>query len=225
MKIAVSYSGGKDSIALLLRAKRASHHVLAVTVDTGFLSPAAIANIRRVPDALGIQHVILRDAAAFRRIYRARVPHIAHSPFMVCWGCHRRIDEMVADCAQRYDADETWSGMTEDETTLFAPGQTIADFRRTTGMRTPLCEAPYDPAVIVREIQAAGLNVVTSPLRTNCRMNIVIIADYLRAHGINPYARFFVGQPAVLRRLNLWTSLAHRTGLLRLWANRIKARL
>ena len=273
MKVAVSYSGGKDSIYLLLRAKQEGHDVLAISVDTGFLSRTGWRNMVEIPAKLKIDHIILREYSRFRSIYREHIPEIADNPFGICAACHGQIDRMVTECAKLYGFEETWSGMSPDEESLFPKGvmidqcgecefkkagccgkyrcamggkfitqiatcplkkwlapiataaSTLDDFRASTGLRTPLCEQKYDASAVVRAIREAGLKVVTSPIKTNCVLNMVIIHDYLVAHGTNPYAEFFASQPHVLRRLKIMTALAHRSGLLRLWSQRIKRQL
>lgn len=69
----MAYSGGKDSsYTLALLRERWGMSVLALTFDHGYLSPAAISNIRRVTAALGVDHIYFAPAAptvddAFRR--------------------------------------------------------------------------------------------------------------------------------------------------------------
>ena len=69
----MAYSGGKDSsYTLALLRERWGMSVLALTFDHGYLSPAAISNIRRVTAALGVDHIYFTPSAptvddAFRR--------------------------------------------------------------------------------------------------------------------------------------------------------------
>lgn len=67
------YSGGKDSTYTLMRAVR--HYglrVLAFTLDNGYLSPGAFANIDRTVEALGVDKVVFRPSKAnFAGIIRA----------------------------------------------------------------------------------------------------------------------------------------------------------
>jgi hypothetical protein len=271
-KIAVSYSGGKDSIYLLLLAKHLGHDVLAISVDTGFLSGTGWRNILRVPEQLHIDHIILRGKKRFTEIYREKIPRIGNYPFDICAACHSQIDAMVIECSQLYKCDETWSGMSPDEESLFpkgilkdqccdcefkAPGCcgrmrcaaaakfltqmqtcplkkwdapvvlehkcTIDDFCALTGMRTPLCEPgfAYDAEEIIAVIRDAGLSVETSPLRTNCRVNAVIVNDNMRKRGVNPYTDLFESQPKVARRLKWITTIARATGVLQRMRNRV----
>ena len=81
MRIAVAYSGGKDSIYLLLKAVREGHAVTAFSVDTGFLSKAAWENLRVVPDTLGIEHVIIRVPNDLRSLYQNALARPNEAPF------------------------------------------------------------------------------------------------------------------------------------------------
>jgi hypothetical protein len=57
----MAYSGGKDSTyTLVVLKERYNASVLALTVDNGFVSPAALANIRNVVESLGIDHIIYK---------------------------------------------------------------------------------------------------------------------------------------------------------------------
>lgn len=57
----MAYSGGKDSTyTLLVLRRRYQLSVLAVTLDNGFISPAAIANICAVVERLGCDHVFFK---------------------------------------------------------------------------------------------------------------------------------------------------------------------
>jgi tRNA(Ile)-lysidine synthase TilS/MesJ len=57
----MAYSGGKDSTyTLLLLRRRYGLSVLALTMDNGFVSPAALDNIRTVAEGLGVDHVLFK---------------------------------------------------------------------------------------------------------------------------------------------------------------------
>jgi predicted PP-loop superfamily ATPase len=71
--VLMAYSGGKDSSYTLLALQRNyGLRILALTLDNGFLSPAAVRNARAVTRALGIDHLAVSPnreilARAFRR--------------------------------------------------------------------------------------------------------------------------------------------------------------
>lgn len=59
----MSWSGGKDSTYTLnLLRKRYGLRVLAFTFDNGFVSEAAYQNMRRVADALAVDHIIVKPS-------------------------------------------------------------------------------------------------------------------------------------------------------------------
>jgi len=60
------YSGGKDSTyTLMLATQQYKLKVLALTVDNGFLSPAAFDNINQTVDKLGVDLVTVRPSSKF----------------------------------------------------------------------------------------------------------------------------------------------------------------
>jgi hypothetical protein len=64
----MSWSGGKDSTyTLWLMRHEYGLRVLAFTFDNGFVSPAAMDNMRAVADQLGVDHVIIRPSFHFLR--------------------------------------------------------------------------------------------------------------------------------------------------------------
>ncbi len=59
--VLMAYSGGKDSTyTLQLLRRKHGLRVLALSFDNGFVSPAAVENIRRVADTLGVDHLFFR---------------------------------------------------------------------------------------------------------------------------------------------------------------------
>ena len=65
------FSGGKDSAFTLdLLRNRYGLRVLALTLDNGFISPAAAENIRRLVDAVGADHIVFKPRFdLMRRIF------------------------------------------------------------------------------------------------------------------------------------------------------------
>jgi hypothetical protein len=68
----VSFSGGKDSsYTVALMAREYGARVLALTVDNGFVSPSALANSRRVVEALGVDYMLFKPRFdVLRKIFR-----------------------------------------------------------------------------------------------------------------------------------------------------------
>lgn len=71
----MSWSGGKDSTYTLWLMRHVyGLRMLAFTFDNGFVSPAALDNMRTVADNLSIDHIIVRPAFPFmRRAFAASV--------------------------------------------------------------------------------------------------------------------------------------------------------
>jgi tRNA(Ile)-lysidine synthase TilS/MesJ len=80
--ILAAYSGGKDSsFTLDLLRNRYNLRVLAMTFDHGFVSPYAFENIRRVVEALGIDHITFKpDFKVMQRIFRFSIEKEFHPP-------------------------------------------------------------------------------------------------------------------------------------------------
>jgi len=59
--VLMAYSGGKDSTyTMSLLRKKYNLRVLAFSLDNGFLSPAAVTNIKTVTDFLGVDHILFK---------------------------------------------------------------------------------------------------------------------------------------------------------------------
>jgi len=59
--ILMAYSGGKDSTyTMSLLRNKYKLRILAMSLDNGFVSPAAIQNIKNVTDSLGIDHIFFK---------------------------------------------------------------------------------------------------------------------------------------------------------------------
>lgn len=95
--ILMAYSGGKDSTyTMQLLRQKYGLRVLALSFDNGFTSETAIANIRRVTDALGIDHLFFKpgweilktifSAAAERELYAKKSLERASTICTTCIG-------------------------------------------------------------------------------------------------------------------------------------------
>ncbi len=75
-------SGGKDSIyTLMIAVQEYKLKVLSFTLDNGFLAAEAIANIERVVDRLGVDHITVKPASTFfRDAIKAAALHTIYSP-------------------------------------------------------------------------------------------------------------------------------------------------
>ena len=223
---AVAFSGGKDSALLLWESKRAGKRPLAITVDTGFLSPCGLRNLVAVPARLGVDHLTIRPApAVFARLYRQMVPTIPHDPFAMCAVCHQKIADLTSAFAPGCPIMDG-----------FAPGEevlipdSVAVMQAKTGHEYPLVARRNYDLMAVRELLASHgiLSMRNSdPLRTNCVLNLVIVHDYYAEHGTNPYAEFFLrsGDRMTLSRMNRVLWFGWHSGYLSWAAKRIMARI
>lgn len=95
--ILMAYSGGKDSTyTMSLLKMKYRLRVLAVSFDNGFISDTAIANIRKVTDTLGIDHIFFKpkweilkkvfSAAGERELYSRKSLERASTICTSCMG-------------------------------------------------------------------------------------------------------------------------------------------
>ncbi len=93
--VLMAYSGGKDSTyTMSLLRKKYNLRVLALSFDNGFLSPAAVVNIKNVTDAIGVDHILFKPhwgvlkkifiTAAERELYSKKTLERAST---ICTSC------------------------------------------------------------------------------------------------------------------------------------------
>ena len=90
----VLLSGGKDSTYALYQLARLTPRVLAMTLDIGYLSDGARANIRRATEALGIEHRFVTTPAIKTILVDSLERHAN-----VCNGCFKTIYTMAVQVA------------------------------------------------------------------------------------------------------------------------------
>jgi len=227
--IGIAWSGGKDSALLLWRAQIRGLNPVAVAVDTGFLSRVALKNIEDVPARLRCELRLVRPAPhVFRDIYADMLPTVPDDPFAMCAACHACIDRHV-ESALPCDA-IIQDGFSPDEAALLPQGHGIAAMTADRKRVFPFLDKGegYDARVVRTTL--AHSNVLSmrrsDPMRTNCRINLLIIHDYWKAHGRNPYGEMFAAQsPANARRMARLIKLAWATGWLQWQARRLRRAL
>lgn len=89
-------SGGKDSTYALYQLVENGFDVFAMTLDNGFISEGAIANVQRAVDDLGIDHVFV-STDAMNEIFRDSLERFSN----VCNGCYKTIYTMAVNEAHR----------------------------------------------------------------------------------------------------------------------------
>lgn len=89
------FSGGKDSAYALYRLAELTPDILVLTLDNGFISEGAKANIKRICSHLGLDHRFLRTPA-MNAIFRDSLDRFSN----VCQGCFKTIYALAIQTAQ-----------------------------------------------------------------------------------------------------------------------------
>jgi len=109
--VLMAYSGGKDSTyTMSLLRNKYRLRVLAVSFDNGFISPAALTNIKNVTDKLSIDHIFFKprwdllkkifSAAAKRELYAKKTLERAST---ICTSCIGLVKSMCLKMAVEQD--------------------------------------------------------------------------------------------------------------------------
>ena len=97
----VMLSGGKDSTyALYLLKERYRLNVLGFTFDNGFEPKAALENVRRAVDTLGVDHLYFKPAH-MKRLFRFLLQN-RMSPFVVCPLCKSVMNTSAWKIAKKF---------------------------------------------------------------------------------------------------------------------------
>ena len=124
----VLLSGGKDSTYALLRLVETGVRVAAFTLDNGFLSEGALANIRRVTDELGVP-VHVATTPAMNAVFRDSLERFSN----VCNGCFKTIYTLALRHAHEQGIPIVVTGLSRGQ--MFETRLTEEMFRD--GRRTP----------------------------------------------------------------------------------------
>lgn len=125
--VLMAYSGGKDSTyTMILLRNKYKLRVLAFSLDNGFLSPAAMTNIKNVTDNLGIDHVFFKPrwdllkkiftAAVERELYSKKTLERAST---ICISCIGLVKSMCLKMAVEQDIPMIGFG--------WSPGQALVE--------------------------------------------------------------------------------------------------
>ncbi len=117
----VGFSGGKDSTYLLyLLTIKYKLNVLAVSVNSGYMSRVAFQNMKQTVDKLNIEHIIIEPPIeVFTKLYKWYI--LNHSsndlPIMkiICDNCTDMIDSLLIKEAARRGISYVFIGLTPDE--------------------------------------------------------------------------------------------------------------
>lgn len=202
-------SGGKDSAWVAQHLVRRGYRVTALTVDTGFMAPVALANARRVAMELELEHVILAPdlKPLLRAAFLKRGPAIS-----------------TVDLAEADEVFRLGHEFAAARGLPLADGLTAAQWRVIEGDPTtwsPLADAGLTESEVAREV--APLRLVTDPKRTNSRLiPALLILDVLR-YGRSSFRPYLPGWRWALLMPVL--ELAARLGVFDREADRVLAEL
>ena len=117
-------SGGKDSTYALHRLVELGFEVSVLTLDNGFLSDQAMANIRRTVDELGVDHVFA-STDAMNEIFRDSLERYSN----VCNGCFKTIYTFAVNRALERGIPMIGTGLSRGQRfeTRLTPGQFALD--------------------------------------------------------------------------------------------------
>lgn len=171
MSAVLLLSGGKDSawVALFLAREYRWLRVTALTVDTGFMSPVALANARRVAAALDLEHVILSPD----------LKPMLRDAFLQCGS-----GISTVDMAEGSEVFHLGAEFAAGRGATLASGLTSAQMQyigHGGAAWSPLSVREISEERVQRDIAHLGL--VTSPLRTNSRLMVPLLVLDVRRTG------------------------------------------
>ena len=117
-------SGGKDSTYALYRLVEMGARVLALTLDTGYLSEGAMSNSRRATDALGVDLEVV-TVEGMEAIFRDSLERYSN----VCNGCYKTIYTVALQRAEQLGVPAIVTGLSRGQffETRLVPGLFGAD--------------------------------------------------------------------------------------------------
>lgn len=150
--IAVACSGGLDSSLLLAAAHQAlGERVLALTVQTPYMTSHEINEARALAARLGVRHQVLEWPIS---------EEISHNPPDRCYRCKRTLFARLQTITAAEDYAWLADGTNRDDLDDYRPGMRAL---RELGIRSPLLETGLGKAEIRRYAQALNLAVWNKP--------------------------------------------------------------
>jgi len=191
----MAYSGGKDSsYALKLLKERYGLRIIALTFDNHFVSPAAMENIKRITDPLGIDHICFRPPWPFiKELFTLTATQdIFPAPTLlrassVCTACIGIVKSLVLKTALEMSIPMVAFG--------WSPGQ------------APIQSAIMKTnAALIRQTQSAFINAFPADIKGRMTHYLLPEDDYTQyndrfPHNIHPLAFFPYNEDRIIDEL------------------------
>jgi len=174
-------SGGKDSCSLAFKLKDKGLSILAFTNDVGFMSPIAFSNIRKVLDALDIDHVMVKPRAS---IHKKFIDYYFNDPTQnldyVCLQCTKVTMANALSVANSFGIKTIVAGFTKYHVQAIGIDDAFKMELAGVSILNPYCKG-YNLKKIEEMLQK--YDIVTDPRQTNCAYLPRIIATDMKRFG------------------------------------------
>jgi uncharacterized protein len=132
--VAVAFSGGVDSTFLLAVAARSGlERLMAVTVDSAFVTQEEIQRARQTAEDLGVVHQVLETDILSHEKVAANLPER-------CYHCKNVVFSLIRKAADQAGISHVLHGVNTDDLTDYRPGLRAAE---ELGFSAPLVEAGF----------------------------------------------------------------------------------
>jgi len=160
-RIAVGFSGGADSTALLDMAADVADTVVAFTVDTGVMPRGFIEGASGIAREIGVEHVVL-EMNLLENV------EFAKNAADRCFVCKNIIYSSIIREAHKRGLDVVADGTTASDMFEDRPGVLV---NHLLGIRTPLLDAGMKRSDVIEYLRSRGLNYLeeTTCLATRIR--------------------------------------------------------
>lgn len=153
----LAFSGGVDSVFLLaVAAASGLDHLMAVTVDSAFVTREEIQRARQVAQDLGVEHQVLEADIL-------KVPRVVANFPERCYHCKKKVFSLIKDAAQKVGITHLLHGVNTDDMADFRPGMQAA---REMGFLSPLLDAGFSKQQIRICSRQMGLSVWDLPAQS-----------------------------------------------------------
>jgi len=152
--VIVALSGGVDSSSVAAAAKIAlNDKALAVTADSPTLPPAELDDAKRVADAIGISHAVIR-------IDELEDPNFAKNPTNRCYYCKKGLSTHLKALAAERGVTTILDGTNADDLRGHRPGAVALG---EAGVLSPLAQLGFTKAEVRQLARWLGLSIHDKP--------------------------------------------------------------